>query len=78
MTTTELKGELLHQISKINDPDFFEALKLFLDVKLENKIYQTSKPQKLVIEEGLNQLKKGESISDVELDRNVQKWLNEK
>lgn len=78
MTTVELKGKLLHQISKIEDPDFFEALKLFLDLKLERKIYQTSKAQKLVVEEGLNQFKKGEGISDVEFDRKMQKWLDEK
>jgi len=47
MTTIELKEKLLHKISKIDDPDFFEALKLFLDVKMGQKIYQTSKTQKL-------------------------------
>jgi len=78
MTTIELKGKLLHQISKIDDPDFFEALKLFLDVKLEHRIYQTSKAQKLVVEEGLNQFTKGEGISDVEFDGKMQKWLDEK
>ena len=50
MTTAELKGRLIHRISKIEDPDFFEALKLFIDLKLENKIYQTSKAQKSVVE----------------------------
>jgi hypothetical protein len=32
----------------------------------------------LVVEEGLNQLNKGEGISDVEFDREMQKWLDEK
>jgi len=78
MTTIELKGKLLHQISEVEDPVFFEALKLFLEMKLEHKIYQTSKAQKLVVDEGLNQLNKGEGISDVEFDREMQKWLDEK
>jgi hypothetical protein len=78
MTTIELKGKLLHQISKIDDPDFFAALKLFLDLKMEHKIYQTSEAQRLVVEEGLNQFKNGEGISDVEFDGKMQKWLNEK
>ena len=72
MTTTELKGKLLHQISKIEDPDFFEALKLFIDVKLGHKVYQTSKAQKLVVEEGLNQFEKGEGISDFKFDKKIQ------
>jgi hypothetical protein len=78
MTTIELKGKLIHQISEVEDPDFFEALKLFLDLKLEHKIYQTSKAQKLIVEEGLNQLDKGEGISDDEFDGKMQKWLSEK
>lgn len=78
MTTIELKRKLLHRISEIEDQDFFEALKLFLDLKLEHKIYKTTREQKLVVEEGLNQLGSGEGISDKELDRKVQKWLNGK
>jgi hypothetical protein len=78
MATIELKGKLLHQISKIEDPEFFEALKLFLDLKLEHKIYQTSNTQKLIVEEGLNQFERGEGISDGDFDMKMQKWLDEK
>jgi hypothetical protein len=78
MTTLELKGKLIHKISKIDDPDFFEALKIFLDMKLGNEVYQTTKAQKLVVEEGLNQFEKGEGISDFKFDSKMQKWLDEK
>lgn len=78
MTTLELKSRLLQKISEVEDPVFFEALKLFIDLKLEQKIYTTSEGQKSVVEEGLNQLRKGEGISDDDVDMKIQGWLNGK
>lgn len=78
MTTLDLKSSLIDKISKVDDPEFFEALNLFLDLKLENKVYYTSKAQKLMVEEGLSQLNRKEGISDIDLDRKVTEWLKEK
>lgn len=52
MTTIDLKQSLLHEISKIENHEFFEALKVFIDLKTEKKIYHASEEQIIVIEEG--------------------------
>ena len=78
MTTYDLKNSLITKISNIEDPEFFEALNLFMDLKLEQSIYQTNAPQKLVIEEGLNQLYRKEGISDDDFDSKIKSWLSER
>lgn len=70
MTTYELKNSLIDKISNIEDSEFFEALNLFMDFKLEKRIYQTTTPQKLVIQEGINQLYRKEGISDSDFNLN--------
>ena len=78
MTTYDLKNSLITKISNIEDPEFFEDLNLFMDLKLEKRIYQTNAPQKLVIEEGLNQLYRKEGISDDDFDSKIKSWLSER
>jgi hypothetical protein len=78
MEVLDLKSNLIERISKVDDPEFFEALNLFIDIKLEQKIYHISDAQKLIIEEGLAQFEKGEGIADDELDMKVKRWLSRK
>ena len=78
MTTYDLKNSLINKISSIEDPEFFEALNLFMDLKSEKKIYRTNAPQKLVIEEGMNQLYRKEGISDNDFDLKIREWLSER
>ena len=78
MTTYDLKNSLINKISSIEDPEFFEALNLFMDLKSEKKIYRTNASQKLVIEEGLNQLYRKEGISDNDFDLKIREWLTER
>lgn len=77
MATLDLKSNLIDKISKIEDPEFFEALNVFMEFKLESKVYRTSNHQKLMVEEGLNQLENGEGISDDDVNRRMKEWLNE-
>lgn len=78
ITTAELKSSLINKISKVEDPAFFELLKVFVESQLENNIYKLSEPERLAVEEGMKQLERGKGISEEEIDRKVQKWLDEK
>ncbi len=78
MAVLDLKSSLIERISKIDDPEFFEALSLFIDMNLGKKIYHTTNTQKLIIEEGLAQFERGEGITNDELDLKVKKWFSEK
>jgi hypothetical protein len=78
MTTVDLKQSLLDEISKIESHEFFEALKVFIDFKMEKKIYHVSEEQMIVIEEGLREFERNEGISDEEFTTEIEKWLSTK
>ena len=78
MTTYDLKNSLINKISNIEDPEFFEALNLFMDLKSKKKTYQTNASQKLVIEEGLAQLYRKEGILDDDFELKIREWLSER
>ena len=78
MTTVDLKQSLLDEISKIENHEFFEALKVFIDFKMEKKIYHVSEEQMIVIEEGLQEFERNEGISDKEFTTEIEKWLSMK
>lgn len=78
MTTADLKQSLLDEISKIENHEFFEALKVFMDFKMEKKIYHVSEEQMIVIEEGLQEFERNEGISDKEFTTEIEKWLSTK
>ncbi|MCK9206650.1 MAG: hypothetical protein M0P66_06015 [Salinivirgaceae bacterium] len=78
MNSIELKQELIHRISVIEDIDFLKAIKTILDYKkketyieltteLENELLFASK-------EG----KSGKFTTQSEMDKNVEKWLRVK
>jgi len=78
MTTVDLKQRLLDEISKIENHEFFEALKVFMDFTMEKKIYHVSEEQMMVIEEGLLEFERNEGISDKEFTIEFEKWLSTK
>ena len=78
MNTIRLKQELIHRISRIEDIDFLNAIKTILDYKkIEPYIELTSDQEKELLfasQEG----KKGNVISQSEMDQKVEEWLSEK
>jgi|GEM_PF-2514905 hypothetical protein len=78
MTIVDLKQSLLDEISKIENHEFFEALKVFMDFTMEKKIYNVSEEQMMVIEEGLLEFERKEGISDKEFTTEFEKWLSTK
>ncbi len=77
MNTLELKNILIHKISSINDESFLNAIRIIIDTKTENTIYQTSSNQKLKITEGIDQIEKGEWYSNEQIESETDKWLSE-
>jgi predicted transcriptional regulator len=77
MSTLELKNILIHKISSINDVSFLNAIRTIIDTKTEGIIYETSSLQKAKISEGINQIEKGESFSNEQVESEIDKWLSE-
>ena len=78
MTTIELKDILVHKIAAINDKSFLAAMNTIIDTKSEKLIYRTTPEQRQRIKEGQEQLARGESLSNDQVEAEIDKWLSER
>ena len=78
MTTLELKKDLLHRIAEINDESVLSAIKTFIETTSESKIYKLTPEQRNEIQEGREQIARGEYFTSEQVESEVDKWLKEK
>lgn len=78
MTTLELKKDLLHRIAEINDESVLSAIKTFIETTSESKIYKLTPEQRNEIQEGREQIARGEYFTNEQVESEVDKWLKEK
>lgn len=57
MSTIELRNSILEQLSHINDVSFLNAIKIIVESKASEKIYQLSGNENKRVEEGRKQYK---------------------
>ncbi len=79
MTTTKLKNLLTQKISKIDDNDFLNAIRIIIEMK-ENAgdIYKLNEIQRKRIRKSKEQIKNGEVIDNEQVFHEIEKWLKEK
>ena len=78
MNTIQLKQELIHRISRIEDIDFLNAIKAILDYKKEESFIELTADQEKELLFASEEGKKGNVISQSEMDQKVEEWLSEK
>ena len=78
MSTIELREQIIEKLSHIDDDLFLNAIKIIIDSKVEDGIYLVSDFQKKRIDLGRDQLRKGKSISNKALQKEIDQWLNSK
>lgn len=78
MTAIEIKKLLIHRIAEINDISFLNAIKTILDSKTQQKIMSLTQEQTFEINESKKEIKKGLFIEQMELEKDFDKWLNER
>ena len=78
MTTIELKKQLIHRISEIEDANFLKALKTILDSKLNEGVLNLTAEQRDEIIASREDVKKGLVIDNAMLDKEIKAWLNAK
>ena len=76
MTTIELKKQLIHRISEIEDTNFLKALKTILDLKVNEGILNLTAEQRDEIIASREDVKKGLVIDNALLDKEIKAWLN--
>ena len=78
MTSLELKKLLMHRIAEINDVSFLNAIRTILDSKAQNKVISLTEEQRFEIIESKKEIEKGFYFDQLELDKEIGKWLNAK
>ena len=78
MSTIELKHNIIEKLSLIDDDSFLKAIKTIIDTKVNEGVYKLSDFQKKRVNSGREHLKKGQSISNDVLQKEVDQWLNTK
>ncbi len=78
MSTIELRQVISEYLSHIDDLSFLNAIKTILESKAGEKTYHLSKKEEIRIEEGCTQYKKKQTISDNQLKKDVDQWLDTK
>ncbi len=77
MNALELKNMLIEKISAIDDVSFLEAIHTILKTKSEPTIYKTTPEQKANIQEGIQQIEKGNYYTNEQVESEVNKWLKD-
>lgn len=76
MNAIQLKQELIHRISRIEDIDFLNAIKTILDYKIKDTFIELSADQEKELLSASKEGKKGHVISQSEMDQKVEEWLS--
>jgi predicted transcriptional regulator len=78
MSTAELKRKLIAQIKETDNDDLLTEIStmLFIEAHSVNGVYQLSAEEIEAINEGLEQIKNGQWLSDAESNKRVEEWLN--
>ncbi|MBK7709858.1 MAG: hypothetical protein IPJ37_01965 [Bacteroidales bacterium] len=78
MTTVEIRHNISEKLSQIDDISFLKAIMTIVESKVKEDTYKLSDFQKERIESGREQKKKGQTISDSALQKDVRQWLSSK
>lgn len=78
MTTLQLKKQLIHQISEIDDETLLDELINFINQKKKSKIVNLTSEQKEKIYQSLDEIEKGLCVSESELEHKFNTWLEGK
>jgi hypothetical protein len=78
MTTIALKKLLISRIAEINDVSFLKAIKTILDTKTQSQTLSLTPDQRLEITESQKEVESGLFVEQVELDKELNKWLSGK
>jgi hypothetical protein len=76
MSTIELKNIITEKLSYIDDVTFLNAIKTIIESKASVKVYKLSDYQKDRIDLGRIQLKEKQTISHVDLQKEIDQWLS--
>lgn len=76
MNTAELQIDLINQITGITDKVKLKELLQLLKFQNDESIYLTDEDEKKAILEARNEIKNGNVLSDEDVQKEINEWLN--
>ena len=78
MTTLELRNKVIGKINQINDDEILSEVYKILDNNFEDtEIYQLSDNHKIAIKTAIDQIQRGNFLTDEQANKEIDEWLNE-
>ena len=74
MTTIQLKKNLIHQISEIEDVSFLNALKTIIDAKTQASVVELTEMQRAEIDQSKKNVDEGLFSDQSELNQMFEQW----
>jgi len=78
MSTIELRHLITEYLSQIEDVSFLKAIKTIIESKVSDGVYKLSDYQRKRIEQAKEQIRNGQTLSDKEIQKEVDLWLSSK
>ncbi len=78
MSTAELKLKVINRITNITDNNLIEQIHRLIDFELEKDVYELNEEQTQRIAEAKEEYQKGETLTNEEVIKEIEKWLDEK
>lgn len=75
MSTTELKNKVLKKIQGIEEHFLLEEVLALLEFETNPEPFKLSKEQILAIDEAREQIKRGETYTNSEVEEEIDQWL---
>jgi predicted transcriptional regulator len=70
------REQLIERIKKIDDQNVIDEIYRLLNVNIDESVYQLSEEQKKAIQEGREQIERGEGIPSDRVFKDIDEWLN--
>ena len=76
MSTVELREKVFKRLESVDEYLLKEVLSL-IEFETDNGVYQLSEAQKMSVDESRKQIKEGNTITNEEVDEELDAWLSE-
>lgn len=70
------REQLIERIKKIDDQNVIDEIYRLLDINIDEVVYQLNDAQQHAIEEGREQIERGEGIPSDRVFKDIDEWLN--
>jgi predicted transcriptional regulator len=70
------REQLIERIKQIDDQNVIDEIYRLLDVNIDESVYQLNEEQKKAIQEGREQIERGEGIPSDQVFKDIDEWLN--